>query len=161
VAARGGHPSAFQALIFQVQINPDFCARALPERRTLSCAFRFVRRSIMVSAVRICKDETCAMNAPSLNEIRGAGSRDLTDEKMEQVREILVGDSVRRMEQRVAFLEQRQADFEISIGRQLDALEARIEALAGAADGDRRVTFDALATSVAGLSEQIRRISRG
>ncbi len=101
------------------------------------------------------------MNAPSLNEIRGAASRDLTDEKMDQVREILVGDSVRRMEARVAFLETRFADFEVSIGRQLDALEARIEALAGAADGDRRVTFEALASSVAGLSDQIRRISRG
>lgn len=101
------------------------------------------------------------MNAPSLNEIRGAANRDLTDEKMEQVREILVGDSVRRMEARVSFLETRLNEFEVSIGRQLDALEARIEALAGAADGERRVTFDALATSVASLSEQIRRISRG
>ncbi len=101
------------------------------------------------------------MNAPSLNEIRGAVNRDMTDEKMEQVREILIGDSVRRMEARVTFLETRLNEFEVSIGRQLDALEARIEALAGAADGERRVTFDALASSVAGLSEQIRRISRG
>ncbi|MBK9079250.1 MAG: hypothetical protein WBP38_15645 [Hyphomicrobium sp.] len=101
------------------------------------------------------------MNAPSLNEIRGAVNRDLTDEKMDQVREILVGDSMRSMDARLAFLETRLNEFEVSIGRQLDALEARIEALAGAADGDRRVTFEALATSVASLSEQIRRISRG
>jgi hypothetical protein len=106
-------------------------------------------------------DETSAMNAPSLNEIRGAVNRDLTDEKMDQVREILVGDSMRSMDARLAFLETRLNEFEVSIGRQLDALEARIEALAGAADGDRRVTFEALATSVASLSEQIRRISRG
>ena len=92
------------------------------------------------------------MNAPSLNEIRGAVNRDMTDEKMEQVREILIGDSVRRMEARVAFLETRLNEFEVSIGRQLDALEARIEALAGAADGERRVTFDALSVSVAGLA---------
>jgi hypothetical protein len=101
------------------------------------------------------------MNAPSINDIRGAAGRDLTDEKMEQVREILVGDSVRRMETRVAFLENRMNDFEVSIGRQLDALEARIEALAGSAEGERRVTFEALASSVSSLSEQIRRISRG
>lgn len=101
------------------------------------------------------------MNAPSLNEIRSATSRDITDEKMEQVREILVGDSVRRMEQRLAFLEQRQTDLEISVGRQLDALEARIETLASSTDGERRTTFEALATSVSTLSEQIRRISRG
>ena len=107
------------------------------------------------------KNETHPMNAPTLNDIRGAVSRDLTDEKMEQVREILVGDSVRRMEARVAFLETRMNDFEVSIGRQLDALEARIEALAGSAEGERRVTFEALAASVSSLSEQIRRISRG
>ena len=101
------------------------------------------------------------MNAPSLNEIRGAMNREPADEKMDQVREILVGDSVRRIEARVGLLEQRLNDIEVSIGRQLDALEVRIEALAGAADGERRVTFEALATSVAGLSKLIRRISRG
>ena len=101
------------------------------------------------------------MNAPSLNEIRGAMNREPADEKMDQVREILVGDSFRRMEARVGLLEQRLNDMEVSIGRQLDALEARIDALAGAADSERRVMFEALATSVAGLSEQIRRISRG
>jgi hypothetical protein len=101
------------------------------------------------------------MNAPTLNDIRGAVNRDMTDEKMEQVREILVGDSVRRMEARVTFLESRMNEFEVSVGRQLDALEARIEALAGSAEGERRVTFEALAASVSSLSEQIRRIARG
>lgn len=101
------------------------------------------------------------MNAPSLNEIRGAMSRDVTDEKMDQVREILIGDALRRMEARVAFLESRLAEIEVSIARQLDALEARIETLGGASEDNRRDAFDALASSVASLSEQIRRISRG
>ena len=101
------------------------------------------------------------MNAPSLTDIRNVAGRELTDEKMEQVREILVGDSVRRMEARLTFLESRVNEFEVGIGRQLDALEARIEALAGTAEGERRSAFEALASSVAGLSEQIRRISRG
>lgn len=101
------------------------------------------------------------MNAPSLNEIRGAVNREFTDEKMEQVREILIGDSLRRMEARVAFLESRMNELEMSISRQLDALEARIDGLAGANESERRLTFEALASSVAGLSEQIRRISRG
>ena len=101
------------------------------------------------------------MNAPSLSEIRNVAGRELTDEKMDQVREILVGDSVRRMEARLTFLESRVNEFEVSIGRQLDALEARIEALAGASEGERRSAFEALANSVAGLGEQIRRISRG
>ncbi len=94
------------------------------------------------------------MNAPSLSEIRSAVGRELSDEKMDQVRELLVGDAVRRLEARIT-------DVEVGIGRQLDALEARIEALAGASEGDRRATFEALAHSVGELSEQIRRISRG
>lgn len=101
------------------------------------------------------------MNAPTLSEIRNATSRELTDEKMDQVREILVGDSVRRLEARLIALESRVNDFEVSIGRKLDAMEARIEGLAGASDGERRTAFEALAVSVSGLSEQIRRISRG
>lgn len=100
------------------------------------------------------------MNAPSLNEIRGALSRDVTDEKMDQVREILIGDTLRHMEARIAYLETRQNEMEVSVARQLDALEVRIETLGGAAHGDRREAFDALATSVAALSDQIRRISR-
>jgi len=105
-------------------------------------------------------DETRAMNAPSLNEIRGAVTRDVTDEKMDQVREILIGDALRRMEARVAFLETRLNDIEVSVARQLDALEARIDTLGGSADGQRREAFDALASSVASLSDQIRRIAR-
>ena len=101
------------------------------------------------------------MNAPSVSEIRSAVGRELTDEKMEQVRELLVGDSVRRLEARLAFLETRMNDVEVGIVRQLDALEARIDALAGTAEGDRRATFDALAHSVAELGEQIKRIARG
>lgn len=101
------------------------------------------------------------MNAPSLSEIRSAANRELTDEKMDQVRELLVGDAVRRIEARLVFLEGRLNDVELGVGRQLDALEARIEALAGASEGDRRATFEALAHSVAELGDQIRRISRG
>lgn len=101
------------------------------------------------------------MNAPSLNEIRGAVNRDITDEKMDQVREILLGDALRHMEARIASLETRLNDIEVSVGRQLDALEARIDTLGGAADGQRREAFESLATSVATLSEQIHRISRG
>lgn len=101
------------------------------------------------------------MNAPSLSDIRNAAGRELTDEKMDQVRELLVGDAVRRLEARLVFLESRINDIEVGVGRQLDALEARIEALAGSAEGERRATFEALARSVGELSEQIKRISRG
>ena len=100
------------------------------------------------------------MNAPSLSDLRNSAIRDLADEKMDQVRELLLGDALRQMEARLAFVESRLNEVEIGIGRQLDALEARIEGLAGAAEGDRRATFEALARSVADLGEQIRRISR-
>jgi hypothetical protein len=101
------------------------------------------------------------MNAPSLSGLRSIAGRDVADEKMDQVRELLVGDAVRRMEARVTFLESRVGEFEMGFGRQLDALQARIEALAGGVDGERRASFEALAASVSELSEQIRRISRG
>lgn len=100
------------------------------------------------------------MNAPSLSEIRSSAGRELTDEKMDQVRELLVGDAMRRVEVRVAALETRLAEVELGLSRQLDALEARIDALAGAAASDRQLAFEALAGSVGDLSEQIRRISR-
>ena len=100
------------------------------------------------------------MNAPSLSDLRSSAMRDLSDEKMDQVRELLLGDALRRMEARLAFLESRLNEVEIGIGRQLDALETRIEGLAGATEGDRRATFEALARNVVDLGEQIRRISR-
>lgn len=100
------------------------------------------------------------MNATSLSELRGPG-RDLPDEKMDQIRELLVGDAVRRVEARLAMMEARVNDLEVGISRQLDALEARIEAFAGTAEGERRSTFEALARSVSELGDQIRRISRG
>jgi hypothetical protein len=101
------------------------------------------------------------MNAPSLGEIRSAAVRDASDEKMEQIRELLIGDVVRHLEARVAQLENHILQFEEGFDRKIGALQSRIEALAGAADGDRRATFEALAQSVTELGEQIRRISRG
>lgn len=100
-------------------------------------------------------------NSPSLSEIRNAASRDLADEKMQQVRELLVGDTLRRMEAHLAYLDARLNEMEAVLSRQLDALEERIGGLAGNAEGDRRTSFDALAQSVTELGEQIRRISRG
>lgn len=100
------------------------------------------------------------MNAPSLDEIRAAAHRDATDYKMEQVRELLVGDAVRRVEARVAVLEARLSEVELGISRQLDALEARIDGLAQSVDGEQRDSFEALAQSISDLGEQIRGIAR-
>ena len=49
------------------------------------------------------------MNAPSLNDLRNAiPARDLTDEKMNQVRDLLVGDLMRANDARMALLEEWQ-----------------------------------------------------
>ena len=99
------------------------------------------------------------MNAPTINELRHV-SRELADERMEQVRELLVGDTVRKLEIRIAALEAKVNEAEIGLVRQLDALEARIQELAGTAEGDRRAAFEALARAISDLGEQVKRISR-
>jgi hypothetical protein len=100
------------------------------------------------------------MNAPSLEEIRAAVGHDPHDHKMEQVRELLIGDAVRRLEARVATLDARLSEVEIGILRQLDALESRIEVLACAVEDDRRTAFEALAKTISDLGEHVRTISR-
>ena len=80
-------------------------------------------------------------NSPSLSDIRNAASRDMADEKMQQVRELLVGDTLRRMEAHLAYLDARVNEMESVLTRQLDALEARMGGLVGTAEGDRRTSF--------------------
>ncbi len=87
-------------------------------------------------------------------------SRDAVDEKMEQVRELLVGEDLRRGEARLAAMEQRIRDLETALSQRLDAVSARLDALAGEVDADRRASFDELARCVAGLGDEIRRIGK-
>jgi hypothetical protein len=101
------------------------------------------------------------MNAPSLNELRNAlPARDLADEKMTQVRELLIGDFVRTSEVRMMALETRMRDLEAGMGQSLAALHQRIEAMAADHSLDRRAAFDELAKSVLDLGDRIRSISR-
>ena len=105
------------------------------------------------------------MNATSLNALRqsveqSGGQRDIADEKMEQVRELLVGDFLRANEGRIASLEARVRDLETDVGRRLDALHTRMEALAGELTGERRASFDELARNLSELGEKVRNISR-
>ena len=100
------------------------------------------------------------MNATSLEELRaGSGTDALEDEKMEQVRQLLFGDHQREVHARIGTLEQRQRDFEATVTRQLDALTARIEALAAEAEAGRRSAFDELSHNVLELGERIRTLS--
>ena len=100
------------------------------------------------------------MNAPSITDLRNPAARELADEKMDQVRELLIGDTIRRLETRITHLEARLTESELGVVRQLDALEARIQELVGTAEGDRRAAFEALARSIGDLGEQVKRISR-
>lgn len=102
------------------------------------------------------------MNANSLDQIRAAsGSRDVRDDRMEQVRQLLVGDHIRDMETRMLALEQRLQDVDGSVARKLDAVSARIDALASQLDYDRRAAFSELSQGVLELSERLRAVSKG
>ena len=101
------------------------------------------------------------MNATSLNALRSAQpARDPQDEKMEQIRELLVGDILRQTELRLTNLEARIKDFETTVGSRLSALHARIEALSGEMGSQHRASFDDLGKSVLELAERIRKIAR-
>ena len=86
--------------------------------------------------------------------------RDPSDEKMEQIRDLLFGEYQRQSGLRIGQLEARIRDLETAVERRLDALQARIEALSGEVQADRRSTFDELAQSVQELGERIRQIPR-
>ena len=85
--------------------------------------------------------------------------RDPDVEKMDQIRELLVGEHVRST-RRMAAMEARLREIETGLIQRLDAMAARIEALAGETESDRRTAFDDLARSVIDLGERIRRIPK-
>jgi hypothetical protein len=106
------------------------------------------------------------MNAPSLNDLRNAvpsrdlPSRELADEKMNQVRDLLIGDFVRLTDVRLAAIETRMRDMETGFGQRLQVLHQRIEALAADTSIDRRAAFEELSKSVLELSGRIHTLSR-
>jgi uncharacterized protein YlxW (UPF0749 family) len=101
------------------------------------------------------------MNATTISPLRTAQQpRDAQDEKMDQIRELLVGDILRQTEARLSTLEARLKDLEATVGSRVAALHARLEALAGEVGADRRATFDDLAKGVLDLGERIRKIAR-
>lgn len=66
------------------------------------------------------------MNATSLSELRnGAVIRDPSDEKMDQIRELLIGEYTRRSETRIAELEARLQALEKDLVQRYDAIASR------------------------------------
>lgn len=119
------------------------------------------------------------MNAPSFSDHRNAiPARDLPDDKMNQVRDLLVGDLMRTNEARIGGLDDRLADqnrasdarmgalearmrdLETGIGQRLTLLHQRIETLAADHTTDRQAAFEELAKSVLELGDRIRGLSR-
>lgn len=99
------------------------------------------------------------MNATSFAEFRaGSLAAAQNDEKMEQVRELLFGDYQRQSEARLAMLEARMRELELAVHHRLDAMQGRVEQLAGQAEADKRAAFDELSRCIAELGERIRRI---
>ena len=96
----------------------------------------------------------------SLSDIRsGDPSRQMTDEKMEQVRELLFGDYERESDARVAILENRIRDLELSLHRRLDAMQARLDAISAELDVTHRQTLDELGDGLQELAARIKRPS--
>lgn len=101
------------------------------------------------------------MTATSLEALRiGEPSKKETDEKMDQIRELLVGEDLRRTESRLDALESRLSNTETEFKRQIDAMQARLEALSGEVTGERRAAFDELAKGIEDLGQRIKTISR-
>ncbi len=60
------------------------------------------------------------MNATTLDELRAAATnREIRDEKMEQVRQLLYGDHAREVSTRFMLLESRVRELEVGFARQI------------------------------------------
>ena len=94
---------------------------------------------------------------PSLAD---AGQTEPTDDQMQQIRELLFGEALRRNSSRADLIEARLKDLEAEIARRFDALSTQLAALAADLATDRRTAFDELAHGVAELGERIRHLSQ-
>lgn len=101
------------------------------------------------------------MNATTIGEsVNVANGRDVADEKMEQIRDLLFGEFQRENDRRMSQLEARIRDLDTDVHHRLDALQARLDAFAGETQAERLSTFDELARGIQELGEHIRRIPR-
>lgn len=95
------------------------------------------------------------MNATNLDELRNSSSP-VSDEKMDQVRDLLFGEYQRKTEAHISLLEDRVRELELAMNRRLDALQARIDAVAAEGDAAQRSSLNEIAQGMAELSERIR-----
>jgi hypothetical protein len=98
---------------------------------------------------------------PSEARNGAAMSLPLSDERMDQVREILFGDYRRQCEQQFAALEARLLEMQAAFNRRFEELEARLAGFSADARAGQRAAFAELARDVGELGERIRALSRG
>jgi hypothetical protein len=97
------------------------------------------------------------MNASPYADLRAATSpANQNDDKMGQVRELLLGEYQRQCDERFAVLEERLKDAEVGLQRRLDEMQARIEQLSGQSEANQRAAFEELARGIAELGDRIR-----
>ena len=111
------------------------------------------------------------MNAPTLNDLRNAlPARDFADDKMVQIRDLLIGDFITDTHARMMALEARLRDLETletrvrdletSVQQRLSTLAQRLDTVSNEHVQDRTVAFDELSKCVLDLSDKIRSIRR-
>ncbi len=83
------------------------------------------------------------------------------DAEMEQIRELLVGEILRRSEARIDMLEARLKQLEAEITHGLEALSARFEAVGAETAAGQHAAFEKLSQGVAELRERIRGLGKG
>lgn len=105
------------------------------------------------------------MSASPTPDLNGTGNLKTTsadthvsDEKMDQIRELLFGDFAKQSELRVAALEARVRELEGALQQRLDALEGRLEAVSREIGAEQSRSFDEIARGVMELGEHIKRI---
>ena len=85
---------------------------------------------------------------------------DGADIRMEQIRELLVGEIMRRSETRARSLEARIKQLEEELGQRIDTVAGRIDALGTELTAGRRSAFEELSQRVVELGERIRNFAR-
>lgn len=103
-----------------------------------------------------------ASPTPDLNgtgDLRATGADGrVSDEKMDQIRDLLFGDFAKQSELRVAALETRVRELEGALQQRLEALEGRLEAMSREIGAEQSRSFDEIARGVMELGEHIKRI---
>lgn len=79
-----------------------------------------------------------------------------SDDKMEQIRHLLIGDQLQTNSARLAAIEQQQKAFEAEVHHRLDLLSQRLDALSRDVLADRKSSFDELARAVHEFGNRIR-----